>query len=69
MTTQLTKIQIPGSKDAFVVRFGIREVGTIARYNGKSAWTACVGVGAVARHLGTFVFKADAMAAIVKASR
>ena len=65
----LTKIQIPGSKEAFLVLFKGKEIGIVSRYNRTSAWVAQAGVGEVATVVGTYPDKAIAIAAVATAGR
>ena len=53
-------VSIPGSKEAYVAVVDGKEVGTIARYDRKSAWTVYRGIGQHAKLVGTSYAKEGA---------
>lgn len=53
-------IDIPGQREAFVAIVQGREIGTIARQSGKSAWTVQAGIGAASRLITTCFNKEEA---------
>lgn len=53
-------IKLPGNKEAYVAMVQGKEAGTIARYDRRSAWTVCAGIGERSRLIGTCYSKEGA---------
>ncbi len=54
------EITIPGNRQAFVAVVQGKEIGTIARYNSKSAWTVHAGIGERSVRIGSCYHKEGA---------
>ena len=69
MLPRLTKTEIAGSSEAYVLSVACKKIGAIARQSSGPQWLAIAGVGKAARHIGVFPRKLDAMKAVVEDSR
>ena len=66
---RMAKINRDGCTEAYTLRFGVKQIGTITLQDKGTHWAASAGVGKAARQIGTFPRKIDAIKAVVTESQ